>query len=101
MDIRNSTIGGSEGSEKHSRQNLNCLRVHLDHHHQTVNRNTDTKGAAGEDSKGNGSLLLKTGGKGGPGKLHQGKWVVTFVGLTGTLGGGFPKPGDLPPSRAQ
>lgn len=36
MDIKNSTIGGSGGSEEHSRQNLNCLREYLSHHHRLL-----------------------------------------------------------------
>lgn len=64
MDIRNSTVEGSEVNKEHSGQNLKCLREYLSQHQWTVSRNMDIKGAAVEDSEGNGNILLKTGGKG-------------------------------------
>lgn len=47
MNVNNS-VGEDPGSEKHSRENINPLREHLHHHEQTITRNTDIKGSAGE-----------------------------------------------------
>lgn len=60
------TIEGSEVSEDHYGQSLNYLREHLNHHEQTVSRNMDTKGSAGEDSEGNGEHVIENWRKGNP-----------------------------------
>lgn len=53
LDANNCANEDSEGSEKHSRENINCLRLYLNHHEQIVSRNMGVKGAAVGGSKGN------------------------------------------------
>lgn len=65
MDISNSSIEDSEISGEHSRQTQIILEnTSIISHHEWTVRNTDIKGAAGEDSEENGNMLRKTGGKG-------------------------------------
>lgn len=66
MDVKVAARQNSKGSEQHDRENLYCLRKHLTHNKQNVSRNKDIKSElrnAGEDSKRNEELLLKTRGK--------------------------------------
>ena len=54
MNLNNSSAGeDSDGSEEHYRENLYCLRQYLNHHKQTVGRNTDIKGTVDETSESN------------------------------------------------
>lgn len=55
----------SEGNEKHSRENINCLRLYLNHQEQTVGRNMGVKGAAVEGSEGNEEHVIGNWRKGG------------------------------------
>ena len=65
LDTNNSTNEDSEGNEKHRRENINCLRLYLNHHEQIVSRNMGVKGAAVEGSKGNEEHVIGNWRKGG------------------------------------
>lgn len=53
MDVKHFTGDGSERSDKHGRENTNCLRKYSNHHEQTTGRNMDVKDIASEASEGN------------------------------------------------
>ena len=49
MNVKSAASEGSEGSEEHSRESLYCHKEYLNHHKQTIDRNMNVTGVAGED----------------------------------------------------
>lgn len=83
-DVNVSPSEGSEGSEKHCRENIYDLRKYLNCHEQTVDRYVNFKCATGEDLDGKEEHGIRSQKKDGPCKQRQKAYVNYVLQLCGT-----------------